>query len=336
MHLTEGFAFLTWRTVELRAEGPQMKYLVLLLAFTLSHPAYALLPELNAQPGKFGIGLLDLSGTDDYRLGDEWGKRQVTPEVLASATPSFRRAALATARAGGATGFYLGKFAGRHVFATNHHVFESARQCLGNNIRLPLLGVVGRCETFLGTWPEIDLSLFTVGLTAADEAKVAPVAGNFDFAGELNPGQTLLTVGFGVAGNPLSQVMANQDSDCYVFSGRGESRLMADPDRWNTGPDRVWSFALGCDVSHGDSGSALVDRETSKVVGIIWTGRIPKAAVAQTSAGLKRMFEARGEAVWEELSYGVPAAKIGEILRAWSEGGNVPAETRAILAEMLR
>lgn len=304
-----------------------MKILSVIAFLAFSYPAFALFPE-----PKEGIGSLNFAETDDYRVGDEWGKAPVTQDVLAKATPAFRRAALATARVGGATGFYLGKFNGIHVMATNHHVYPAAWGCLGSTIRFPLLNVAVTCEKFFGSWPEIDLALFGVRVGAADEAKLLAVAANFEFQSDVTPGQKLLTVGFGAAGNPTRNVVAGQDSDCYVFSN--EYRKMPDPDRLNPGSYEAWSFANGCDGSHGDSGSAFVDRESGKVVGLIWTGSIPKSAKAQSSANLKRMFESNDRDIWSELTYGVPARKIGEYLRNLL-GTNLPPETKATLQAVL-
>jgi hypothetical protein len=129
--------------------------------------------------------------------------------------------------------------------------------------------------------------------------------------------------------------MANQDSDCYVFSQDSEYRLMGDPDEFNPGPYRAWSFATSCDVSHGDSGSAMVDRETGKVVGIIWTGRIPKKREIQSSSYLSRLFQDHGEEIWSELSYSVPAEKMGVFLTALLQTG-IPDGTKATLRELLK
>lgn len=308
-----------------------MRFLALIvLLFPFS--ADAELPAPAFLKMKTGIGGDAAAGTDDYRIGDEWGKRPVTAESLKGARPAFRRAALATARVGGATGFYLGKFRGQHVMATNYHVYSSERAC--GDVRFPLLGVEGECENFLGTWSDVDLALFTIRVSDADAAKLEAVAANFRFAEDVRPGQALLTVGFGVAGNAMRTTMANEDSDCYVFSDSGDYRFMADPDRWNPGPYRAWSFALGCDVSHGDSGSAIVDRNSGDVVGIIWTGKIPKNAAAQSSRGLDEMFRSRAEGMWTELSYAVPAKKIGEHLR--SILGGLPAGKREIVEALLQ
>ena len=48
-----------------------------------------------------------------YQLGDEWGKKKVTTQLLADASDAFKRSAYATAKVGGATGFYLGTFNGQ-------------------------------------------------------------------------------------------------------------------------------------------------------------------------------------------------------------------------------
>lgn len=312
-----------------------MTLLALLSLLTFSPPASAVLPHLDPNfERKTGIGLTAFAGTDSYRLGDEWGKRPVTQADLANATPAFRRAVLATAGIGGGTSFYLGKFAGRHVMATNHHVMPSD-SCRSRTARFRLLGVNAPCETFLGTWPEVDLALFTVRLTAADEAKLAPVAGNFQMHDDVKAGQLLLTVGFGSAGNPTGQLVAGQDADCYVFSGDGEYRQMADPDQYNPGSYRAWSFSFGCDGSHGDSGSSVVDRATGKVVGIFWTGRIPKDRGVQSSAYLTKLFREKQEAIWEQLNYAVPARKIGEHLQRLLEG-SAPELHKQIFSEMLR
>jgi len=255
---------------------------------------------------------------------------------LETETPAFRRAALATARAGGATSFYLGTFAGAHVMATNHHVFPSARQCLGSQIRFPLLGKDFRCKTFLGTWDSVDLALFVIEVGArADAEALAKIGANFDFESKLSKGQELMTMGFGVADNASRTLVGNRDSDCKVFSEDDAFRFMDDPDRLNPGTYKAWSFSNGCDVSHGDSGSAMVDRATGKPIGIIWTGRIPKAKSVQSSTFLDTLIESQGPEIWEELSYGVPAAKIKERLLKAIADARTPSASRVILEAVL-
>lgn len=308
-----------------------LRRVLLFLVCLVPLSAEANLPLTPAQWGLFAFG----TGSDDYRIGDEWGKKPVTIADLEHASPAFRRAALATAKTGGATGFYLGKFAGYYVMATNHHVFPAAWGCLGSTLRFPLLNISVRCSKFFGSWPEIDLALFAVDLSSADAAKLDAVAGNFAFREDLKKGEELLTIGFGIADNPNREEVAEQDADCKVFSGDGEYRLMGDPDEFNPGDYQAWSFSHGCDCSHGDSGSAMVDRNSGKVVGIIWTGRIPKKPAIQRSDYLQRLFESGGEEIWTELSYAVPAKKMGEFLAA-QLNGSAPEDTKTMLRALLQ
>lgn len=291
---------------------------------------------------KTGIGRPAAGGThtqtdiDDYRVGDEWGKRHVTRDSMKSETASFQRAALATARVGGATGFVLGRFAGELVVATNYHVMNASYRCRNSRVRFPLLGIEGTCERILGTWSDIDLTLFVLRTSSeADTLKLLEVAANFNFQNDVVREQKLLTIGFGTAANENRNLMANQDSDCYVFSDTGEYRFMTDPDRYNPGSYRAWSFALGCDVSHGDSGSAIVDRDTSEVVGIIWTGNIPKSSFVQNSQNLQDIFQRKDGMIWQELNYAVPAKKIGEHIQGVIAKGSLNARDLAVLKAVL-
>lgn len=276
-----------------------------------------------------------LQSISDYQIGDEWGKIQVTEEVM-NRSAAIRRAAMATVKVGGGTGFILGEFQGDVVIATNHHVCESASSWSCSSFSVPLLDVRVRRKAFLGTWPNIDLTLMTVSVSGQDRQKMLDVAANFDFDAALTAGLPLITSGFGVAGNFNRSMMINFDSDCRVISQDGDFRLMADPDEKNPADYEAWSFANGCDVSHGDSGSAMVDATTGSPIGIIWTGRIPKTAAAQSSANILQWQEQKSEQVWRELSFAVPAAKIQEFLGDRLQDGSIPTEHRSIIQAIIQ
>src|SRR3712207_6050691 len=108
---------------------------------------------------------------------------------------------------------------------------------------------------------------------------------------------------------------------------------MADPDELNPGPYKAWSFSHACDISHGDSGSAMVDRRTGEVVGIVWTGRIPKSAEYQNSATLMELLRLPQPAIWNQLSYAVPAVKMAEVLKAALP--KLPGNTQLVLKALL-
>lgn len=262
---------------------------------------------------------------ETYRTGDEWGKKPVLTEELSSKSLAFQRAALATASIGGGTSFYLGQFNGYHVMATNHHVCPYDIKCLGKVVKFPLLSLNFKVIKFFGTWTDIDLALFAIEVnTKQEENMITSVAANFSFNGHLHQGQELLTIGFGKGGNPNRQLMANEDSDCRILSGYDEFKFLPDPDELNPGDYKAWTFIHGCDVSHGDSGSAMVDRKTGHVLGIVWTGRIPKSAIAQSSQGINDLVKNNDPALWKELNYAVPASKMKEFFVELLKSGELP------------
>jgi hypothetical protein len=277
---------------------------------------------------------MTLSNSATYQIGDVWGKLPVSETELES-NDVYRRVVKATVRVGGGTGFYLGKFAGEHVVGTNNHVMSSRFSC--RNASFPALKKSFKCKKFLGTWKNIDMTLFTITVNNAEDEKILEQVGeNFAFHTSFPIETPLITSGFGIAENRGRQMMVNQDGDCKTFSAEGEYKLMADPDDLNTGPNRVWSFALGCEVSHGDSGSAIVNRLTGEVIGIIWTGRIPKSERVQRTSYLNEILDENNqEEIWGQLSYAVPAEKIKDFLQSDLESNSFNEQTASIVREML-
>lgn len=317
-------------------------FLLIAMSFQLAtaKPAQNLLPSLAREftPSQQNLfAPSSASDNDTYQIGSEWGKLKVEEKSLVKRSLVFQRAAKATAKLGGGTAFYLGEFAGEHVIATNYHVCKTFFSCSSNKANFTMLKRKFKLKKFLGSWPEIDLALITLTVKNDEDALLlSEVAGNFDFYGNIFKGQELLTIGHGVANNRRNRAMvANQDSDCVVFSEDGEFKLMADPDDLNPGPYKAWSFSNGCEVSHGDSGSAMVDRNTGKVLGIIWTGRIPKNKRVQDSSYLKELLKNGGEDVWKQLSYAVPAMKMPSVLKKVINSTNDKVK-KDILSELLK
>ena len=120
-----------------------------------------------------------------------------------------------------------------------------------------------------------------------------------------------------------------------MFSATDEFRLLADPDTLNTESYSAWSFAHGCDTSHGDSGSAIVDRATGRPIGIHWTGKVPKSSRVRTSGYLADLLASPSDDVWSELGYAVPAAKIKEVVSKATRDGSVTPSDASILSAVV-
>ena len=159
----------------------------------------------------------------------------------------------------------------------------------------------------------------TIKVDQSDDSLLSQYANPFAFDVSLYRGQELMTVGFGTANNRNRVMVANYDDDCRVFSGEDEFRFMPDPDALNTGSYYAWSFANGCD--NGDFGQAKFGPKKSDRV--------------QNSDFLKTLLDQPTEDVWSELSYAVPAAKIGEFLGNLTTERKVDGLSRDIINEML-
>lgn len=264
-------------------------------------------------PVRPGVESVAVATVDrEYQLGDEWDKRPITGTSVKELLPALRRAAYATARAGMGTAWYLGKFNGHHLMVTNYHVFPSG--CREQLLHFFLFDERVSCLNLFGTWKEIDLNIFSIDVPARFGPALTAAALKFAFREDVYPGQLLVTAGFGGAQNPRFGLMGDQGKDCKIISGRNVFRFLTDVDQENPGGYQAWSLAHGCETSHGDSGAALVDRNTGEVVGVTWTGRTPKSSTVQSSAYLDALANSPTEEVWTSLNYGVPAVKIFEIV----------------------
>lgn len=259
---------------------------------------------------------------DTYQIGDEWGKKPVRKNLYRKyAIPeSSKLAILATAKLKGGTAFYLGKFAGRHLIATNYHVCMLTFQCTGKYADFTEFnGAKTKFKVIrsLGLFVPIDLGLYEI-----EASENMPPALPFDFNFKIKKGMTLTSTGYGIGGNyERKKQMVIFDDDCVIFSKDQEARLISDPDTINQAYYKAWSIATGCDSSHGDSGSAMLDRKTGVNIGILWTGGFPKSNEAKYSKELSLWRKNNNERIWKELTYVVPAKKIKEyLLRAIKKG----------------
>ncbi|MBS1958324.1 MAG: trypsin-like peptidase domain-containing protein [Bdellovibrionales bacterium] len=287
--------------------------------------------------GYSGTGITGYGDISDYRVGDVWGKHHVFESDLPAKSRVYQRMAMATGyiQVGG-TGFYLGQYNGANVVATNHHVCPTARDCVGQKIEFRLLHRVYKITKVYQSLANVDLALLEIDVPSADAPALKNIGKMFSVRKNTYRGEPLLTIGFGVGGNPQNYMMGTDDSDCKVFSGNGEYRHLADPDKYNPVGYRAWSFAHGCDISHGDSGSAMVDRNTGDIVGILWTGQIPKHKKYQKSANLDLLIKNPTSDVWTELNYAVTATKIGQYLyEQVQDNGALSGTVKSIYLKML-
>ncbi|MCO4756107.1 MAG: trypsin-like peptidase domain-containing protein [Bacteriovoracaceae bacterium] len=262
----------------------------------------------------FFICFVTQANENPYQLGSAWSKLPITHETLNSLPENLRTSSLSTAKFLGGTSFYLGKFDGRHVMATNYHVLPSPLNCYGlNRAHFPIFNKSFSCKNFIAGIPQIDMTLFEIRVPQKDEQDLETLTFKF---GDDTKESALYGLGFGGWGNPKRQLLLSHDKNCKFFSK--EIREMSDPDTINPVDYKVWSKAIGCDFSHGDSGAPIFNVE-GEFLGIFWTGSAPKPQYLKNDAYLDQIMKDGSEVIWTELSYMSPASKIKESFQSLIE-----------------
>lgn len=299
-----------------------------------------------------------------FQLGDHWDKKPITGKNIQKVPAAVANLARHTAliryiKPSGnlevGTAFFAGKFQGKFLFVTNHHVIDSQETCNkalivfadgGSTISTRML----ECDQLLLTLSQSqgsDVTLFTVkyNKVAADPASIKkfglePVIEGLsglelDFSNTSEPRQQVAQAGFGLAGKTMSTLdilTGDWSPDCQVIStGRYAPQ------------DKFGSLAISCDVSNGDSGSALIDLHSGKVVGLVWgSGSSALSSVqdkrAIRSKELSSLINTPGSpTIWNNLNYAIPAHLLKEkVLTAINEpGSSISESTRSLIQEFL-
>jgi hypothetical protein len=244
--------------------------------------------------------------SQSYQVGEFWNKKHISKASLSS---QVLKESIGEVGAR-ATLFYIGKVNNKHWAITNNHVCPSNKRCKNQWISFhyyrnkkgqALKGIIKEVSLIIKS---LDLALLEISFSNLDKFSRAPKPLEFS---EEKPyfNQELISIGFGIHNNEYGSLMIEDNSfDCQVLSN--DIRLTKDPDTMNPIDYKVNSFLHGCDVSHGDSGSPILDRYTHEVVGLLWSGKFPKhSSIAQR--GFERL---PLEFLWKELNYASPSFMI--------------------------
>jgi len=267
-----------------------MKNIVLFIALTLLLFAHAEAQDENP-----------------YQIGPEWGRKPFTHKNVNELPTVISSQIKAVARFDGGTAFYLGKFDGKHLMATNHHVLPGALNCYSFNwVTFILLDEFFSCKNFVLTSSDVEITIFELKVKPEDEA----VLNGLGIPLSSSPLDTdqLYGAGYGFQNNPMrNSLLLSNDEHCKFFSKN--TRFITDPDTINTADYQVWSRPVGCDFSHGDSGSPVFN-DYGELVGLNWTGGAPKPSKVLNSDYLNEIEATQGPEIWKNLSYIVPTKNI--------------------------
>jgi hypothetical protein len=280
--------------------------------------------------GDLTVGDFPNSGSEsisqtDFQIGASWDAQNLTTQNVintnnfvisqgASSTVLIR-----TLFAKG-TGIFLGRFNNRYLVATNAHVLKNIPTCAVTPVvvQFKLANLAYTCSKVIGIWPDVDFAL--IALRAQNGSHV--------FLDQLNPPKmafkkpllknTLLySFGHGAYLNSENNLTLKAGDDCRIYSEDNTLRRLQDPNQ--EGAKKVPSFAVGCDISPGDSGSPLIDRTTGDIYGLIWSTQTPKSFSVRSSTYMERLRAENSDEVWSNLAYGVPATAIRDELLRWTE-----------------
>ena len=184
------------------------------------------------------------------------------------------------------TGFYIGIHNNKHIFVTNHHVMSN-EECAESTITyLNSSGTTSKAycsEVLLSYFKENNSDITVFSIEAKDLYYFAGKGLGIDWDFELKPKIELATAGFGLklrrVGRRDNQYLLrkfdmklNFDSDCVTLN---------DKVYYVTNFNVANSILIGCDAIGGDSGSAVIERASGKVIGLIW-GSSAKASISST------------------------------------------------------
>lgn len=281
-------------------------------------------PELKIGPAPTDQAEQATFNSDPFQIGPAWGAETINPEFLSSENDyAITRAAQSTvyirtlfARG---TGFFLGEHNGDMLIATNAHVLKNIPSCTVSPVIVDFKNVnlTYTCSKVIGIWRSIDFAILSLNTNSASRRtllRLDPL--KFDFSSDIAKNNLLMTIGYGDRTSSGSKLTLKRDDDCRVYSPTETFKRLNNPEEKDA--LSVLSFAMGCDISPGDSGSPVMDRNTGDVVGIAWSTYTPKPATLRSGAYMARLRAEESEDVWNYLSYAVPASEIRQELIRWT------------------
>lgn len=217
-----------------------------------------------------------------------------------------------------ATTFYIGHARSKYYVITNSHVCPNKQYCLNKRVEFPYYRNQrgSSLKAFVINTPiietSLDFALLEIQFQNLDTFSKPPMA--LKLSSKIPQYlQPLISSGYGSYENEYGVLKTEISGDCRVFSKANDLRRIADPDETNPFPFLVHSFLIGCDVSHGDSGSPILDLRTGKVLGLLWTGKMPKDKAIRTPNLTRLPYNY----LWTQLNYAVPSFMIKRLINRY-------------------
>lgn len=280
----------------------------------------------------------------DFQIGASWSAQGLNTQVVTDinnfviSRGASSSVLIRTIFAKG-SGLYLGRFNDKHIVATNAHVLKNIPSCAVTPvvIQFKLLNAAYTCEKVIGIWRDVDFAIIALRTQRGSEALLNTLnPPKIAFNRPLIKNTLVYSFGHGSYQNSSDGLTLKADDDCRIYSQDNTLRRLSDPNQ--NGSRKIPSFAIGCDISPGDSGSPIMDRQSGDVYGFVWSTQTPKPITVKSSVYMERLRAENTGDVWKNLAYAIPASAIRDELLRWSERvkRSVPMrERRAAVLELL-
>lgn len=253
---------------------------------------------------------------ESYQVGEEWSRIPVNGKL--TSTESLNHIIQATARVdlpkSAGSAFYVGKYQGKHLMMTNFHVMPNSTDCRDSRVYFEYFRKRFRCSSFVAKFKDLETVFFTINVSKANEYIFENLAVKMDFTNDYKPGHRLVIAGYGQHKNTSHYLTYENSQTCMVASDTSKPKFL----KVSSGQKsfNAYSFAHTCEISDGDSGSAIVSESTGVVIGINWSTSNKKPLDLKNSLTVFDWVEKQNPRVWESTSYGVPAKNILAMIRS--------------------
>lgn len=207
---------------------------------------------------------------------------------------------------------YLGEFNNQKLFLSNKHIInQDFDDC---DSMLSLVDVHNTvflgCSSFIHSFKSLDLSIITMDFVL-DEPETTFDFQAVEFAFEpfvAHENLVLRTID-----SNLQALAADQSIDCSNLDI--EAKFIEDPHPESEFETiSTWSLPVGCDAQGGDSGAPLYQRDSDKILGILWGGKFNKKYVS--SETLKQQIHQKSPKLWTDYNFFIPAVHLKSELKS--------------------
>lgn len=293
--------------------------LTLLCALT----AYSQVPKATAEPQRFNLTPPEIAFRQNFAAQDFapfdfetfWSRKDVLLWDESKNSDLLNLTARIDSEKGG-TAFYVGKYAGYYLMITNYHTF-SEQICANSKTQIYFQQLKQRlrCQKLIAQFKDIEVTFFAIRIPDSLKPYFETHQLKFDFQKSAQLREPLLTAGFGDYQNTSRRLTFEDSSHCMVLTDPLQPRFIQ-----ATGtPFGAWSFVHGCEISSGDSGSAVLNRNTNKIVGINWATHADKSQDEENYKQIENFIQTQSPKLWTSFSLVTPAWVIKKYVQEYTE-----------------